>query len=54
MPSEVSAAQAGEFLSASVTIPEHDIANLFEPFFRVDRSRSNCREQFPGVERRSF
>jgi signal transduction histidine kinase len=42
---EVSAAHNGERVVIRVTddgpgIPERDIANLFEPFFRVDRSRS--------------
>src|SRR5262245_57576544 len=42
---EVSAAQNGEYVVIRVTddgpgIPERDIPSLFEPFFRVDRSRS--------------
>jgi len=42
---EVSAAQNGEYVVIRVTddgpgIPEGDIPSLFEPFFRVDRSRS--------------
>jgi two-component system, OmpR family, phosphate regulon sensor histidine kinase PhoR len=42
---EVSAAHNGERVVIRVTddgpgIPERDMANLFEPFFRVDRSRS--------------
>ena len=42
---EVSAAQNGEYVVIRVTddgpgIPEHDIPSVFEPFFRVDRSRS--------------
>ncbi len=42
---EVSAAQNGERVVIRVTddgpgIPERDIAGLFDPFFRVDRSRS--------------
>jgi signal transduction histidine kinase len=42
---EASAAQNGEEIVIRVTddgagIPEDDIPNLFEPFFRVDRSRS--------------
>jgi signal transduction histidine kinase len=44
-PVEVSAVQDGETVVVRVTddgpgIPEADLANLFEPFFRVDRSRS--------------
>lgn len=44
-PVEVSAVQEGESAVVRVTddgpgIPEADLANLFEPFFRVDRSRS--------------
>jgi signal transduction histidine kinase len=44
-PVEVSAVQDGETVVLRVTddgpgIPEADLANLFEPFFRVDRSRS--------------
>jgi signal transduction histidine kinase len=44
-PVEVSAAQEGDKVVIRVTddgvgIPEDDKANLFEPFFRVDRSRS--------------
>jgi signal transduction histidine kinase len=44
-PVEVSAAQEGDKIVIRVTddgvgIPEEDKANLFEPFFRVDRSRS--------------
>lgn len=44
-PVEVSAALDGETVVVRVTddgpgIPEADLANLFEPFFRVDRSRS--------------
>ncbi len=44
-PVEVSAVQTGETVVVRVTddgpgIPETDLANLFEPFFRVDRSRS--------------
>jgi signal transduction histidine kinase len=42
---EVSAAHNGERVIIRVTddgpgIPERDMASLFEPFFRVDRSRS--------------
>jgi signal transduction histidine kinase len=42
---EVSAAQNGERVVIRVTddgpgIPDRDMSNLFEPFFRVDRSRS--------------
>ena len=42
---EVSAAQNGEYVVIRVTddgpgIPESDIPSVFEPFFRVDRSRS--------------
>jgi signal transduction histidine kinase len=44
-PIEVSALQNGGHVMIRVTddgpgIPESDVANLFEPFFRVDRSRS--------------
>ena len=44
-PVEVSAVQDGETVVVRVTddgpgIPEADLPNLFEPFFRVDRSRS--------------
>src|SRR5262245_28889538 len=44
---EVSAAQNGEYVVIRVTddgpgIPEGDIPSLFEPFFRVDRSRSGA------------
>ena len=44
-PVEVSAIESGETVVVRVTddgpgIPEPDLANLFEPFFRVDRSRS--------------
>jgi signal transduction histidine kinase len=44
-PIEVSAVQNGGHVIIRVTddgpgIPESDVANLFEPFFRVDRSRS--------------
>ncbi len=44
-PVEVSAAQNGDSVVIRVTddgpgIPERDMSNLFEPFFRVDRSRS--------------
>lgn len=42
---EVSAVQNGDHVVIRVTddgpgIPERDVASLFEPFFRVDRSRS--------------
>ncbi|MEW5983971.1 MAG: HAMP domain-containing sensor histidine kinase [Acidobacteriota bacterium] len=42
---ELSAVQNGEHVVIRVTddgpgIPEHEMPNLFEPFFRVDRSRS--------------
>jgi signal transduction histidine kinase len=42
---EVSAAQNGEHVVIRVTddgpgIPDRDMANLFEPFYRIDRSRS--------------
>jgi signal transduction histidine kinase len=44
-PVEVSATQNGEKVVIRVTddgpgIPDRDMPNLFEPFFRVDRSRS--------------
>ncbi|HKI05779.1 MAG TPA: HAMP domain-containing sensor histidine kinase [Thermoanaerobaculia bacterium] len=44
-PVEVAAGQEGETVTVRVTddgpgIPEADLASLFEPFFRVDRSRS--------------
>lgn len=44
-PVEISVSQHSETVSVRVTddgpgIPETDLANLFEPFFRVDRSRS--------------
>jgi signal transduction histidine kinase len=44
-PVEISATQNGETAVVRVTddgpgIPEADLSNLFEPFFRVDRSRS--------------
>ncbi len=44
-PVEVSAAQNSDRVVIRVTddgpgIPEHDMPNLFEPFFRLDRSRS--------------
>ena len=44
-PVEISATQDGETVAVRVTddgpgIPEADLPNLFEPFFRVDRSRS--------------
>ena len=44
-PIEVSATQNGQSIVIRVTddgpgIPERDMPNLFEPFFRVDRSRS--------------
>ena len=44
-PVEVSAEQSDEGVKVRVSddgpgIPEADISNLFEPFFRVDRSRS--------------
>jgi signal transduction histidine kinase len=44
-PVELSATQNGRNVAIRVTddgpgIPESDVANLFEPFFRVDRSRS--------------
>jgi signal transduction histidine kinase len=42
---EVSAAQNGEWVVIHITddgsgIPERDMPRLFDPFFRVDRSRS--------------
>lgn len=45
LPVEVSAAQNGQTLVIRVTddgpgIPERDLPSVFEPFFRVDRSRS--------------
>lgn len=44
-PVEITASQNGESVSIRVAddgpgIPERDMPNLFEPFFRVDRSRS--------------
>lgn len=44
-PVEISVSQDSETVTVRVTddgpgIPEADLANLFEPFFRVDRSRS--------------
>lgn len=44
-PVEISVSQTPETVTVRVTddgpgIPEADLANLFEPFFRVDRSRS--------------
>jgi signal transduction histidine kinase len=44
-PVEISVSQDPETVTVRVTddgpgIPEADLANLFEPFFRVDRSRS--------------